>query len=70
MCVINLCKNATPECLHCVLVAVQVRGTFGLYESLHSKPFAYICRAGQNHTFMGIYGVHTVCLAGNSPYIR
>jgi hypothetical protein len=32
---------------------------------------AYImCRVGQNHTFIGIYGVYTVFLAGNSPYIR
>ena len=30
----------------------------------------YICRVGQNHTFIGMYGVYTVFLAGNSPYIR
>jgi len=29
-----------------------------------------IFRVGQNHTFIGIYGVHTVFLAGKSPYIR
>jgi hypothetical protein len=29
-----------------------------------------IYRVGQNHTFIGIYGVHTVLLAGKSPYIR
>jgi hypothetical protein len=29
-----------------------------------------IPRVGQNHTFVGIYGVHTVFLAGKSPYIR
>jgi hypothetical protein len=33
-------------------------GTYGVY------------RVGQNHTFSGIYGVHTVFLAGKSPYIR
>ena len=27
-------------------------------------------RVGQNHTIIGIYGVHTVFLAGKSPYIR
>ena len=27
-------------------------------------------RVGQNHTFIGIYGVHTVFLAGRSPCIR
>jgi hypothetical protein len=27
-------------------------------------------RVGQNHTFIGIYGVHMVFLAGKSPYIR
>ena len=27
-------------------------------------------RVGQNHTFIGIYGVRTVFLAGKSPYIR
>jgi hypothetical protein len=29
-----------------------------------------IHRVGQNHTFIGMYGVYTVFLAGNSPYIR
>jgi len=29
-----------------------------------------MCRVGQNHTFIGIYGVFTVFLAGKSPYIR
>ena len=28
-----------------------------------------VCRVGQNHTCIGIYGVHTVFLAGKSPYI-
>jgi hypothetical protein len=30
----------------------------------------YIYRVGQNHTFLGIYSVYTVFLAGKSPYIR
>ena len=30
----------------------------------------YTLRVGQNHTCIGIYGVHTVFLAGKSPYIR
>jgi len=30
----------------------------------------YILRVGQNHTFIGIYGVYTVFLAGKSPYTR
>jgi len=29
-----------------------------------------IYRVGQNHTCIGIYSVHTVSLAGKSPYIR
>jgi hypothetical protein len=29
-----------------------------------------ITRVGQKHTFIGIYGVHTVFLARKSPYIR
>jgi hypothetical protein len=29
-----------------------------------------MCRVGHNHTFIGTYGVHTVFLAGKSPYIR
>jgi hypothetical protein len=29
-----------------------------------------MCMVGQNHTFIGIYDVHTVFLAGKSPYIR
>jgi len=28
------------------------------------------CSVGQNHKCIGIYGVHTVFLAGKSPYIR
>jgi len=28
------------------------------------------CKVGQNHTFIRIYGVHTVFLTGTSPYIR
>ena len=27
-------------------------------------------RNGQNHTFIGIYGEHSVLLAGKLPYIR
>jgi len=30
----------------------------------------YVIRVGQNHTFIGIYDVRTVFLAGMSPYIR
>ena len=30
----------------------------------------FTTRVGQNHTFIGIYGVYTVFLAGKSPYIR
>jgi hypothetical protein len=30
----------------------------------------YVVRVGQNHTFIGIYGVHTVFLAGKSPNSR
>jgi hypothetical protein len=29
-----------------------------------------IYRVGQNHTFIGLYGVYTVFSAGKSPYIR
>jgi len=32
--------------------------------------FCVMHRVGQNHTFICIYGVHTVLLAGKSPYIR
>ena len=30
----------------------------------------HMCRVGQNHTFIGMYGVYTVFLAGKPPYIR
>ena len=30
----------------------------------------YVCRVGQNHTFISIHGVYTVLLAGKSPIIR
>jgi len=30
----------------------------------------YFFRIGQNHTSIGIYGVHAVFLAGKSPYRR
>jgi len=29
-----------------------------------------ICKVGQNYIFIGIYGVHTIFLAGKLPYIR
>jgi len=29
-----------------------------------------VLRVGHNHTCIGIYGVHTVFIAGKSPYIR
>ena len=31
---------------------------------------SHSCRVGQNHTYVGIYGVQMVFLAGKSPYIR
>jgi len=37
--------------------------------TMHSYT-VYIYRVGRNHTFMGINGVHTLFLAGKSPYIR
>jgi hypothetical protein len=37
---------------------------------LPTDEVARILRVGQNHTFIGIYGVYTVFLAGKSPYIR
>ena len=43
---------------------VHVVGGSG--EAVHAQ----ICRVGQDHTFIGIYGVHAVFLAGKSPYIR
>jgi len=32
--------------------------------------YCVLYRVGQNHTCIGIYGIHTVFLAGKSPYIR
>jgi hypothetical protein len=29
-----------------------------------------VARVGHSHTFIGIYGVHTVFVAGKLPYIR
>jgi uncharacterized membrane protein len=51
----------------CVCVCVCVKK--------HTRVVMYwVClwemrRVGQNHTFIGIYGVHTVSLARESPYI-
>jgi hypothetical protein len=40
------------------------------FECHHCIPTtSYTRRVGQNHTFIGIYGVHTVFLAWKSPYI-
>ena len=33
-------------------------------------PTVLIRRVGQNHAFIGVYGVHTVFIAGKSPYAR
>jgi len=32
--------------------------------------YQHIGRVDQKHTFIGIYSVHTVFLAGKSPYIQ
>ena len=51
----------------------RVYGHFILYfrVSLSGRPLlACTCRLGQNHIFIRIYGVHTVLLAGKSPYIQ
>jgi len=32
--------------------------------------YLHVCGVGQNHTFIGIYGVHTVFLVRKSPCIR
>jgi len=45
----------------CVCVCVCVASTC-TYDNM--------IRVGQNHTVIGIYGVHTVFLAGKLPYIR
>ena len=36
----------------------------------YSASLRSMCRVGQNHTFVGVYGVQTVFLAGKSPYIH
>ena len=36
----------------------------------YAQHCSYMFRVGQNHTFIGIYGVHTEFLAGKSSYIR
>jgi len=36
----------------------------------HRHVGMHMIKVGQNHTFIGIYGVHTVFLAGKPPYIR
>ena len=42
-----------------------------LYIHYSGQPYTFhMSRVGQNHTFIGIYGVCTVFLAGKSPYIR
>ena len=37
---------------------------------LSAGHFLLMPRVGHNHTLIGIYGVHTIFLAGKSPYIR
>ena len=47
----------------CLLCACAIRGCwFGAFE--------LVTRVGQNHIFIGMYGEHTVFLAGKSTYIR
>ena len=41
---------------------------YGVY--IRSWPTRLMIRVGQNHTFIGIYGVYTEFLAGKSPFIR
>jgi hypothetical protein len=42
----------------------------GLEDLLELTEVCVMVRVGHNHTVLGIYGVHTVFLAGKSPYIR
>ena len=44
-------------------------GSWGIWAQPLCALF-FTIRVGQNHIFIRIYGVHTVFLAGNSPYIR
>jgi len=52
-------------CEWCTLFGI-LRGTS--YNIPSCLVYVYGC--GQNHTFIGIYGVYMVFLAGKSPYIR
>jgi hypothetical protein len=59
----NLCvKRSVRHLLQCTPSAAPLAPTAILIAHMH--------RVGQNHTFIGIYGVHTAFLAGKSPYIR
>jgi len=76
-----VCKEATPAarvvdqtCAR-VCACVHMRGGC-LRMCVHSHTCVYMrgnvcaCVYGQNHTFIGVYGVRTVFLAGKLPYIR
>ena len=41
-----------------------------ILESLFNGNSRQIARVGQNHTYISIYGVYTLVLAGELPYIR
>jgi len=40
------------------------------YDEVTPHTHTVMARVGQNHTYIRIYGVYTVLLAGKSPYIR
>ena len=60
-------KNGSKSLSVCTGMLPQWRSASNNGECCVRK---YVCRVGQNHTFIGIYGAYTVFLAGKSPYIR
>ena len=61
--------SLVASCDVCFLGALVCMHANNKWANVH--PWTWLTtRVGQNHTFIGIYGVHTVLLAGKSPYIR
>ena len=64
ICAISMC--VTPTCNF----NVWFQSTLSHAGESPTRVTRVMHRVGQNNTFIGIYGVHTVSLAGKSPYIR
>jgi len=66
----ELCLRFAQNILCSVIGKRKTNSYRSAYLGLAHRTTSAVCWVGQNHTFLGIYGVYTEFSAGKSPYIR